>query len=329
MSRIVTFTEYGSPDVLKIVDVDVPAPGPDEIRIRVKAIGLNRAESMWRTGVYVEPVNLPGRLGYECAGIVDAVGSAVTHLAVGDEVTTMPAFSMNKYAVYGELVLVPAQAAVKKPASLSFEQAAAIWNTFVTPWGAFFERTPLTGRDTVLIPAASSGVGMGAIQVAKLAGATIIALTRTSGKKAALIEAGADHVIATEEQDLIAEVSRITGGKGASVAFDPVGGATFPKLIDAMAPGGTIYVYGALSEDATPLPMLAMVGKELTVRGYNLFGITTTPERQAKVAKFVFDHVAAGTLKITIAGTFPLDQIVEAHRALERNEHVGKLVVTV
>ena len=329
MSRIVTFTEYGSPDVLKIVDVDVPAPGPDEIRIRVKAIGLNRAESMWRTGVYVEPVNLPGRLGYECAGIVDAVGSAVTHLAVGDEVTTMPAFSMNKYAVYGELVLVPAQAAVKKPASLSFEQAAAIWNTFVTPWGAFFERPPLTGRDTVLIPAASSGVGMGAIQVAKLAGATIIALTRTSGKKAALIEAGADHVIATEKQDLIAEVSRITGGKGASVAFDPVGGATFPKLIDAMAPGGTIYVYGALSEDVTPLPMLAMVGKELTVRGYNLFGITTTPERQAKVAKFVFDHVAAGTLKITIAGTFPLDQIVEAHRALERNEHVGKLVVTV
>lgn len=329
MSRIVTFKKYGGPEVLEIEEAEIPAPGPDEIRIRVKAIGLNRADSMWRTGVYVEPVNLPGRLGYECAGIVDAVGSAVTHVAVGDEVTTMPAFSMNKYAVYGELVLVPAQAAVQKPKSLSFEQAAAIWNSFITPWGAFFERTPLTSQDTVLIPAASSGVGMGAIQMAKLAGATVIALSRTSGKTDRLFEAGADHVIATDEQDLVAEVSRITGGKGATVAFDPVGGATFPKLVDAMAVSGTIYVYGALSEDVTPLPMLRMVAKELNVRGYNLFGITKSPERQAKVAKFVFDNVAAGKLKITIAATYPLDEIVEAHRALERNQHVGKLVVTV
>ncbi len=329
MSRIVTFTEYGPPEVLKIVDAEVPAPGPDEIRIRVKAIGLNRAESMWRTGYYVEPVNLPGRLGYEASGIVEAVGASVTHLAVGDEVTTMPAFSMNDYGVYGELVLVPANAAVKKPAGMSFEQAAAVWNTFVTPWGAFLERAPLTDRDTVLIPAASSGVGLGAIQVAKLAGSKVVALSRGSSKKARLLEAGADHVIATEEQDLVAEVSRITGGKGATVAFDPVGGPTFPKLVEAMAVGGTIHVYGALSEETTPLPMLPMVGKELLVRGYNIFGITKSPERQAKVAQFVFDHVAAGALKTTIAGTFVLDDIVEAHRALERNEHVGKLIVTV
>jgi len=275
MSRIVTFTEYGSPDVLKIVDVDVPAPGPDEIRIRVKAIGLNRAESMWRTGIYVEPVKLPGRLGYECSGIVDAVGGAVT------------------------------------------------------PWGAFFERTPLIDKDIVLIPAASSGVGLGAIQVAKLAGATVVALSRGSAKKDYLIEAGADHVIATEEQDLVAEVSRITDGKGATVAFDPVGGSIFPKLVEAMAVGGTIYVYGALSEDVTPLPMLPMVRKELLIRGYNIFGITKSPERQAKVAQFVFDNVAAGKLKIAIAGIFPFDDIVEAHHALERNQHVGKLVVTV
>ncbi len=329
MSRIVTFTQYGPPEVLKIVDIDIPAPGPDEIRIRVKAIGLNRAESMWRTGIYVEPVNLPGRLGYECSGIVEAVGNAVTHLAIGDEVTTMAAFSMNDYGVYGELVLVPAKAAVKKPESLSFEQAAALWSTFVTPWGAFFERTPLTDKDTVLIPAASSGVGLGAIQVAKLAGATVVALSRARAKKERLVEAGADHVIATEEQDLVAEVSRITGGKGATVAFDPVGGSLFPKLVEAMAVGGTIYVYGALSEDVTPLPMLPMVRKELLVRGYNIFGITKSPERQAKVAQFVFDNVAAGNLKIAIAGIFPFDDIVEAHRALERNQHVGKLVVTV
>ncbi|TWB12792.1 NADPH:quinone reductase-like Zn-dependent oxidoreductase [Nitrospirillum amazonense] len=329
MPRVVTFTQYGPPEVLKIIDSEIPAPGPDEIRIRVKAIGLNRAEAMWRTGNYVEPVKLPGRLGYECSGIVDAVGAAVTHLAVGDEVTTMAAFSMNDYGVYGELVLVPAKATVKKPASLSFEQATALWSTFVTPWGAFFERTPLMDRDTVLIPAASSGVGLGAIQVAKLTGAKVVALSRGSTKTAHLLEAGADHVIATEEQDLVAEVSRITGGKGATVAFDPVGGPTFSKLVEAMAAGGTIHVYGALSEQVTPLPMLPMVRKELLVRGYNIFGITKSAERQAKVAKFIFDNVAAGKLKIAIAGTFTLDEIVAAHRALEQNRHVGKLVVTV
>lgn len=328
MSRIVTFTEYGAPEVLKIVDVDVPQPAAQEIRIRVKAIGLNRAESMWRTGIYTEPVNLPGRLGYEVSGIVDAVGPGVTHVGVGDAVTTMPSFSMNDYGLYGELVLAPAHAVVAKPSSISFEEAVAIWNPFVTSWGAFVEKGTLSERDTVLITAASSSVGIGAIQMAKLTGATVIATTRTSRKAAQLTQAGADHVIATEEQDLVAEVDRITGGSGATVAFDPVGGPMFPKLIDAMALGGTVFVYGALSDEVTPLPMIRTLAKELVIRGYNLFSITTSPERQAKVAKFVYDNIASGTLKVTVSATYPFEQIVEAHRALERNEHIGRIVVT-
>jgi NADPH:quinone reductase-like Zn-dependent oxidoreductase len=328
MARIVTFTEFGAPEVLKIEDVEVAEPAANEIRIRAKAIGLNRADSMWRTDNYVEPVKLPARLGYEVAGIVDAVGADVKHLSVGDEVTTMPAFSMNDYGMYGDLVLAPAYAAVKKSANMSFEEAAAIWATYVTPWGAFIENGLVTEHDTVVIPAASSGVGMAAIQVAKLAGATVIALSRTSAKKAQLLAAGADHVVATEEQDLVEEVNRITGSKGATVVFDPVGGPSFPKLVDATAPGGTIFVYGALSDEVTPLPMIRVLAKEIIIRGFNLFGITTSAERQAKVAKFVYDNVAAGKLKITLGGSFKLDDIVEAHRVLEKNEHTGKLVVT-
>lgn len=296
MSRIVSFTEYGGPEVLKITDVVIPEPKAREVRIRVKAIGLNRAESMWRSGVYVEPVNLPARLGYESAGIVDAVGAEVDHLAVGDEVTTIPSFSMNDYGLYGELVLAPAHAVVKKLPSISFEEAVAIWNPFITPYGAFAEKQQVSAGDFVLIPAASSSVGIGAIQVAKLLNATVIATTRTSAKVAQLLDAGADHVIVTDEQDLVAEVTRITDGKGVDVVFEPVGGPNFPKLVDATKPGGTIYIYGALSDEVTPLPMLSMIPREINVRGYNLFGVTTTPSRQAKAVEFVYQGITSGKL---------------------------------
>jgi NADPH:quinone reductase-like Zn-dependent oxidoreductase len=329
MSRVVGFTQYGGPEVLEIMEVDIPAPKQNEIRISVKTIGLNRAESMWRTGVYVEPVNLPARLGYEVSGIVDAVGAGVTHVVVGDRVTTIPSFSQNDYGLYGELVVAPAHAVVKIPGSLGFEEATAIWNPFITPYGAFVEASHLSAGDTVLIPAASSAVGLGAIQVANMVGAITIALTRTSGKTDVLLEAGAAHVIATEEQDIVTEVLRITHGKGANFAFDPVGGATFPKLIKAMAPGGTLLVYGALSEDLTPLPMLEMVARQTTVRGYNLFGTTTDPVRQKAAVKFITDGLESGAIKPRIAARFAFDDIVEAHRLLEKNQHVGRIVVNV
>ncbi|MCC8395395.1 zinc-dependent alcohol dehydrogenase family protein [Paraburkholderia sp. MMS20-SJTR3] len=328
MARIVTFAEYGAPDVLKIEEVALPKPGPDDIRIAVKAIGLNRAESMWRTGVYVEPVNLPGRLGYESAGVIEAVGENVTHLAVGDEVSTMPAFSMNDYGLYGDHVLAPASAAVKKPSSISFEEAVSIWNPFITAWGAFIESGIVTDKDTVIITASSSSVGIGAIQIAKLAGAKVIATTRTREKVSQIRMAGADHVIVTDEEDLVVEVERITHGAGATVAFDPVGGPAFPKLIDALAPGGTVMIYGALSDEVTPLPMLRALAKEVVIRGYNLFSITTTPARQAQVAQFVYENLEAGKLKITISKYFRFEQIVEAHRELEKNQHIGRIVVT-
>jgi NADPH:quinone reductase-like Zn-dependent oxidoreductase len=235
MSRIVTFSQYGGPEVLEIKYIEIPMPGPREVRIRVKAIGLNRAESMWRSGNYVEPVRLPARLGYESAGVVEAVGAEVGHVKVGDAVSTVPSFSLNDYGMYGELVLAPAHAVVRHESFVSFEDATAIWNPFITPYGAFVEPGLLQAGDTVLIPAASSSVGLGAIQMANMVGAIPVALTRTSAKHESLLEAGAAHVIATGEQDLVAEVSRITDGKGAKFAFDPVGGSSFPKLVAAMA----------------------------------------------------------------------------------------------
>jgi NADPH:quinone reductase-like Zn-dependent oxidoreductase len=329
MSRVVLFEQYGGPDVLQIRDIAVRAPGPDEVRIQVKAIGLNRAEAMWRNGAYVEPVHLPARLGYESAGVVEAVGTNVSHVKVGDRVSTVPAFSLNDYGMYGELVLAPAHAVVAIPEGLSFEEATAIWNPYITPYGAFVERQRLATDDVVLVSAASSSVGLGAIEMVNMLGATPIALTRTSAKRDALLAAGAKHVIATAEQDLVAEVMRLTGGKGATFAFEAVGGAQFPTLLAAMAHGGTVFVYGALSDEVTPLPLLDVIPREPVIRGYNLFGTTTNPERQAAAVRFISEGLASGKLKPRIARTFVFDEIVEAHRYLERNEHIGRVVVKV
>jgi NADPH:quinone reductase-like Zn-dependent oxidoreductase len=329
MARIVRFHQTGGPDVLKIENVDVPPPGRGEVRIAVKALGLNRAESMFRLGRYLEDPKFPARLGYEAAGTIEALGESVTRLKVGDPVSTIPAFSQNQYGVYGDTATVPAFAVAKHLPSLSWSEAAAIWMQYGTAYGALIDIADLKAGETLLIPAASSSVGIAAIQIARTVGAIPVALTRGSSKREALLKAGAAQVIATEEQDLVAEVKKLSGGKGARVVFDPVGGPTIVKLIAATAERGILFLYGALSTEPTPLPLIETIGKSLTIRGYILFEITKDPLRLQQAKKFIVDGLAAGKLKPIVAKTFPLEQIVEAHRYLESNQQIGKIVVTV
>lgn len=329
MARIVRFHRLGGPEVLQIDQIDVPPPGPGEVRINVKALGLNRAESMFRSGQYLEQPALPSRLGYEAAGVVESVGPGVAGLKPGDAVSTVPAFSQGQFGVYGDVALAPAAAVARHPASLSWNEAAAIWMQYLTAWGALIEIAGMTRGDHVLIPAASSSVGIAAIQLANLVGATPIALTRTRDKRQALVELGAAHVVVTEEQDLVAEVQRITDGQGARLAFDPVAGPTVAKLAAAMSVKGLLFEYGALSPEPTPLPLMELLGKLLTIRGYVLFEITNDPLRLERGKKFIVDGLATGRLRPVIAKTFPLGQIVEAHRYMESNQQIGKIVVTV
>jgi NADPH:quinone reductase-like Zn-dependent oxidoreductase len=307
----------------------VPAPGPHEVRIKVKAIGINRAESMWRNDKYVEPVNFPAGLGYEASGIVDAVGKDVTGFAVGDAVSTIPAFSMNQYFTYGEIILIPDYAVAKHPKSLSFIEAASVWMMFITAYGALIADAQVTKGDFVIIPAASSSIGLAAIQITNYAGATSIALTRTSAKKKQLLKAGAAHVIATEEQDMVAEVMRITNGNGARIAFDPIGGPNFPKLISALARQGIVYIYGALSESDTPIPVLEMIRKMPSIKGYTVWQITGDESRREAAVEYVLKGLESGALKPVIDSTFKFDEMREVHRYLEQNGQFGKVVVTV
>ncbi|MGE5248071.1 MAG: zinc-dependent alcohol dehydrogenase family protein [Verrucomicrobiota bacterium] len=329
MARIVRFHQTGGPEVLKVEQVDVLPPGPGEVSIAVKALGLNRAEAMFRSGFYLDQPRFPARLGYEAAGAVAALGEGVQGFEVGEAVSTIPAFSQNQYGVYGDTAIVPAYAVAKHPASLTWTEAAAVWMQYITAYGALIDIAGLKGGDTLLIPAASSSVGIAAIQIARMVGATPVALTRTSSKRRALLAAGAARVIVTAEQDLVAEANTLTGGKGARVVFDPVGGPTVAKLTAAMAGRGILFLYGVLSTEPTPLPLLDVLSKSLTVRGYLLFEITADAQRLERAKKFIVDGLSAGKLKPVIAKTFPLDQIVEAHRYLESNQQVGKIVVTV
>lgn len=330
MSRAVRFSETGGPEVLKIVEVATPEPGPGEVRIKVKAIGLNRAEVMYRSGAYLLVPHYPAQLGYEAAGEIDAVGPGVNGFEHGDKVSVIPAFSFEDYGLYGEVVLAPARATVKHPESLSWEEAAATWMQYVTVWGGVIDIAKLDRGDTLLIPAASSSVGLAAIQVARRVGAQPVALTRTATKAALLKEAGACHVIATEEQDLVEAVKKLTGGKGARVVFDPVGGATFEKLAKATAKGGILILYGALGAgQPTTIPLLETLGNHLTIRGYELFEVTSDDAKLEAVKRFVTSGLASGDFRPRIAKTFPFDSIVDAHRYLESNAQVGKVVVTV
>jgi NADPH:quinone reductase-like Zn-dependent oxidoreductase len=260
---------------------------------------------------------------------VEAVGEGVQGLAPGDAVSTIPAFSQNQYGMYGEVALAPASAVAKHPPSLSWQEAAAIWMQYATAYGALVQVAQLRAGDTVLIPAASSSVGLAAIQIANLVGAIPVALTRRRNKQQGLLGAGAAHVVATEAEDLVGRVNEITGGKGARVTFDPVAGPTLAKLAEAAAPGGIIIEYGALSSDVTPFPLFGAIAKSLTLRGYNLFEITGNPPQLEAAKKFIVEGLASGRLKPIIARVFPLDEIVEAHRFLESNQQFGKILVQV
>lgn len=328
MTRVVRFYEYGAANVLRIEDIEVPAPAADEVQISVKAIGLNRAEVMFRNGAYLQKANFPSQLGYEAAGTVTTVGGDVKGFTEGDAVSVIPTLDMSRWPTYGELINIPARYVVRHPKHLSFVKAAAAWMMYVTAWGALIDQAKLTADDFVIVSAASSSVGIASFQIARIVGATVIATTRTSAKAQALLDAGAHHVIATEEEDLASRVNEITGGKGARVVFDPIGGPAIAQFAEVMSVGGILLEYGALSPDAGVFPQFAVLGKSLTLKGYLYTEVVSNDAALNRAKAFIVDGLESGKLDPLVSRTFPFDQIQDATRFLESNEQVGKVVVT-
>lgn len=327
MTRVVRFHEIGGPEVLRIEDIEVRRPEAGEIQIRVKAIGLNRAESMFRRGAYIVAPDLPEGLGYEAAGIVETMGADVRGFAPGDAVSVVPSLSMARWPAYGEIAIFPAELVVKHPTNLSWKEAAAVWMQYVTAYGALIDIAKLGKDDVVVVTAASSSVGLAAIQIANMVGAIPIATTRASTKKQALLAAGAAHVIVTEEEDMVARLRDITGGIGARVVFDAISGPQVESLAEGMATHGILIEYGLLSGEPTPFPLFQAMIKGLAVRGFVYSEIVADPQKLAAAKSFILKGLTSGMLKPLIAKTFSFEQIVEAHRYLESNEQIGKVVV--
>lgn len=326
MVHCVRFHQLGGPEVLTIEPAEIGDPGPGEVRIRVQAIGLNRVESMYRSGGFGVP-KLPSKIGYEASGVVQAIGPGIQGFAIGDRVATIPGASMEQYGTYGQEILYPAAMLVRIPDGLSFLAAAATWMPYLTAYG-LIAVADMRGGDSVLLTAASSSVGLAAIQIVNAVGGISIAVTGSENKIDALRHHGASHVLSS--RGVADGVTRVLGNQGGPrIVFDAVAGPSFPELVAVAAPGGIIMIYGTLGGAVTPLPAEVAMGKNLTVRGYAMNHMLADADVRRKALAFIVEGLRSGALKPVIDRVFEFDQIVAAHRYLERNTQIGKIVVRV
>jgi NADPH:quinone reductase-like Zn-dependent oxidoreductase len=324
-ARVALFDQVGGPEVLRITDIPLDLPAAGQVQVRIEAIGLNRVETLFRAGHWPVQPTLPGsRLGFEAAGTVELVGDGVEHVKPGDPVTVLSANDMSRYGVYASVVNLPAATVSPRPATIDAVTAAALWVAYLTAYGTLIEAAEVQAGEYVLITAASSAVGLAAIQVARQVGAIPIAVTRTSAKVEQLRTAGAAHVIARDGGDLVERVQEITGG-GAQVVLDAVGGPGLTEVAQALEANGRVVVYGFLDPRPTPLPM----NWPVRVHGYDLEHMAADPTVMGRAAQFLGEGLMSGALVPTIGRTFDFGNIADAHRYLESNDQVGKIVVTV
>jgi NADPH:quinone reductase-like Zn-dependent oxidoreductase len=332
---------HGGPEVLALEELPEPVPGPGQVRVRVGAVAMNHLDLWVRNGLPHLKLAYPFLLGADVAGTIDALGDGTSGVAVGDEVVVNPGWSCGRcreclsgrdnlcrsYQLmgedrsggYAEKIVVPQQNLVPKPRSLSMAEAAAIPTTFLTAWQMLTRKAPVRPGDDVLVMAAGSGVGVAAVQIAKLHGARVIATASTDDKLARARQLGADETINHKSQDLVAEVKRLTGKRGVDIVFEHVGAEVWPKLILAAARGGRIVTCGATSgwDARTDL-------RHVFFRQLEILGSTMGPKGDLFP---IVDHVGAGRLAPVVDRTLPLADAQAAHRLLESRAHFGKIVL--
>ena len=322
MTHAIRIHQHGGPEVMKWEAVDVGNPGEKEIRIRHTAIGLNYIDTYHRTGLYKIP--LPSVIGREAAGVVEAVGSAVTDLKVGDRV----AYAATPIGSYSEARLMAADRVVKIPAGVSDQQAASIMLKGITAQYLLKRTYPVKAGETILFHAAAGGVGLILCQWAKHLGATVIG-TVGSDEKAKLASAhGCDHVINYSTEDFVARVAEITGGKKCAVVYDGVGKDTFMKSLDCLRPRGMMALFGNASGkvELFDLGLLAAKGSLYITRPTADTHIATREDLVA-TTNDLFDVVARGIVKVEINQTYPLKDAAQSHRDLEARKTTGSTVL--
>ncbi|GBC82753.1 Alcohol dehydrogenase [bacterium HR10] len=340
--RVVRFHEYGGPEVLRLETIPDPHPRADEVLIRVRACGVNHIDVMLRSGRLRLPGQqpLPHILGMEVAGEVIAVGDRVQRVRVGDRVLAAVvtcgacAFCQSGRenlceerrmlgthlpGGYAEFVTVPERGVIRLPDALEFSQAAAARTAFGTAWHLLIERGRLRAGEVVLIHSASSGVGSAGVQIARLAGARVIATTSSEKKAEALRALGAHDVIVYTQHDVVAEVRRLTEGRGADLVFDVVGGEVFLQSLQCVAKGGRVATCGAIRSDQATINIIHLFFREIEIIG-------ATGSTQLEV-EGVLRLVAEGRLRPLIDRVLPLSEASQAHRLMEEGQLFGKILL--
>jgi NADPH2:quinone reductase len=323
MARTIVIEEAGGPETLKLVDRAVGEPGEGEIRVRHAACGLNFIDVYQRMGLY--KLDLPHALGMEAAGVVEAVGAGVTHLSEGDRV----AYASMPPGAYTEARVMPASAVARLPDGIGFETGAAMMLQGLTTEYLFNRITPLGRGDRVLFHAAAGGVGLIACQWARSEGIELIGTAGGPEKCALAVEHGAAHCIDYKADDFVARVKEITGGAGVDAVMDGVGKDTFAGSLDCLRPLGFMISFGNASGPVPPVSLLDLAAKgSLKLTRTTLFTFLADHARAQEMAATLFGKVESGEVKMRIGQTFPLEEVAEAHRALEGRRTTGSTVLT-
>jgi NADPH2:quinone reductase len=321
--KAVQVSEFGEPDVLELVEIEKPSPGENEVLIEVKAAGVNYADTMRRRNEYLEETALPFIPGSEVSGVVSEVGVGVEDVSESDRAVTL--LGTGGYAEY---VAAPAQHLIPIPNDMDFDEAAAIPLQGLTAYHVLKTSGMLEEGESVLVHAAAGGVGTYAVQMARLMGAgSVIATASTQEKLDLAKNLGADILINYTEEDWPDQVREATGGQGADVILEMVGGKFIQKNLGCLAAFGRMVVYGSASGNRGTLTPADLMVYNQAVSGFYLPQLMTRPELFGSSLEEVLGWVASGDLKLTIGAHYSLDQAREAHEALEGRQTTGKIVL--
>lgn len=322
MVKAIRMSRVGGPEVMELVDVDLGAPGPGEAQVRHHAIGLNFIDVYFRTGLYPQP--LPGGLGMEGAGVVEAIGEGVTEVKVGDRV----AYAGRPIGAYAEARNMPAAQLLVLPDKVGFDTAAAMMLQGLTVQYLFHRTVQLKAGDTVLFHAAAGGVGLIACQWARVMGVTLIGTVGSAEKAALATENGAHHVINYNTENFTERVKEITGGKGVSAVYDSIGKDTFIGSLDCLRPLGTMVSFGNASGPVPPFSLSELANRgSLFITRPSMMAYMATREELEASAKSLFGVVGSGEVKIDIRQRYALADVAQAHIDLEARKTTGSSIL--
>jgi NADPH2:quinone reductase len=323
--RAVEIEKPGGPEVLRPAERAKPEPKPHEILVKVAAAGVNRPDVLQRMGLYPVPPDASDLPGLEIAGEVVACGTAVTLWKPGDRVC-----ALTHGGGYAEFCVTPEMQALPVPKGLSMAQAASLPETFFTVWSNVYDRGRLAEGESLLVQGGTSGIGVSAIQMAKATGNRVFATAGSDEKCAACVALGAEAAYNYKTQDFTAGVKAATGGNGVDVILDMAAGDFVPKELKALADDGRLVFIAFLRGPKTELDVNELMRRRLTVTGSTLRPrpVAFKGAIAAKLRSRIWPLIEAGKIKPVIFKTFPLEQAAEAHRLMETNAHIGKLVLT-